>query len=103
MCELAYGIEEPHTAVRQCTVSDYPEPWQESPRPRVEWLAVDGQYTVRLEDYIAAPKMQINRADVAILISFQSSYIPWRSYQWFGFESAKGSDGKLYWRAYIPQ
>lgn len=70
-----------------------------------EWLDIDEKFPTRLEDWISfsKPTRHIIRANFIVTMDYCPWYFPFRFYKSFGFKSAKGSDGQLYWRAYEPQ
>jgi hypothetical protein len=57
---------------------------------------------LRLEDVMVIGGAPIVRANVIINIGYYPWYFPIRLYKRFGFLSAKGSDGIIYWRPYSP-
>jgi hypothetical protein len=67
-----------------------------------DWLDVDEKYTLRLEDVMVIANTPIVRASVIVIVGYYPWYLPVRLYKRFGFLSAKGSDGTLYWRPYSP-
>lgn len=67
-----------------------------------EWIEPDRSETMRLEDFIGIRDKPIEMANLVIEIWFQPWYIPWRQPRNFGFETARGTDGLLYWRTYQP-
>jgi hypothetical protein len=95
ICELTYnsGPKPP-----PCDLS-----WIPPKNARTEdWLDTDGKYTLRLEDVMVIGGAPIVRANVIINIGYYPWYFPIRLYKRFGFLSAKGSDGIIYWRPYSP-
>jgi hypothetical protein len=97
-CEVAY-IREPDTQPRACNLSLIP-PSVTNAKSQ-EWLNVDDKITTRWEDaVIAEGGAPIVRANLIIIVGYYPWYSPVRFYKRFGFRSAKGSDGILYWRAY---
>ncbi len=97
ICDVTYGLASPPPPP-PCDLSNMgimPEP-ANGP----EQFSMDESYTLRLEDYLRIEKMPISHANFIVKISYYPWYLPKRLQTLFGFESAKGSDGKLYWRSY---
>jgi hypothetical protein len=96
MCELAYTTAPPKPS--SCDSSWIPSSVPDAKTP--EWLYTDEKFTLRLEDVAVVAGAPIVQANVIIIIGYYPWYFPVRFYKRFGFRSAKGSDGILYWRAY---
>jgi hypothetical protein len=95
-CEVSY-IKEPDTPP-PCDLSRIPP--NAANGKGQEWLDVDEKITARLEDIIRITGAPIVRANVIIIVGYYPWYFPVRFHKRFGFRSAKGSDGILYWRPY---
>jgi hypothetical protein len=96
-CEVSY-IKEPDTPLRPCDLSRIPP--NAANGKGLEWLDVDEKITSRLEDVAVVAGAPIVRANVIIIVGYYPWYFPVRFHKRFGFRSAKGSDGILYWRPY---
>jgi hypothetical protein len=96
-CELSY-IKEPDTPPRACDLSRIPP--NAANGNGQEWLDVDEKITLRLEDMIQITGAPIVRSNVIIVVGYYPWYFSVRFHKRFGFRSAKGSDGILYWRPY---
>jgi hypothetical protein len=99
-CEIVYGIDNPSLRKPEtpCNISRI----QKMPTPErgQRWLEMDDTYTLRLEDMFRVESLPITRANLIVMISYCPFYLPWRLQKLFGFRTAQGSDGKLYWRSY---
>lgn len=101
-CEIGYGQGEPDRPPTPCSM---PPPSAYRFGEGQKWLDRDEPFPTRLEDWISFvnPTRQIIRANIIITMDYCPWYFPFRFQKSFGFKSAKGSDGQLYWRAYEPQ
>jgi hypothetical protein len=97
-CEVAY-IKEPDTPPRPCNLSLIP-PFAPDAKNQ-DWLNTDDKITTRWEDMaVVEGGWPIVRANLIINVGYYPWFFPIRLYKRFGFRSAKGSNGVLYWRAY---
>ena len=67
-------------------------------------LYPDDTITTRFDDIIYRTNgaMPIADMNMEIRVGYYPWFFPFRFYKWFGFQSAKGSDGELHWRLYTP-
>jgi hypothetical protein len=63
-------------------------------------LWADDKLVYRLEDSLKFAGKPITRLSVIVYLVYEPLFIPWERRSYFGFMSAKGEDGKLYWRQY---
>jgi hypothetical protein len=100
MCDLIYGGDKgilKNNPEIPCNLSQITK---STPPQNAGTIGIDDSLTLRLEDLIRAQNTPILRAILVLTIFYYPSYLPIRMQKRFGFRTAEGSDGKLYWRTY---
>jgi hypothetical protein len=99
-CEIIYGPNNPSLKMPEtrCNIVDIQK--MHAPERGQPWLGMDDNYTLRLEDMFRIEQLPIARANVIVMVSYYPFYLPLRRQKLFGFRTAQGSDGQLYWRSY---
>jgi hypothetical protein len=99
-CDMIYGTDIAILKANPELPCDLSRITKSTPAYNNEWLEMDDTLTLRLEDIFRVEKLPILRASIVLTFFYYLPLIPERLHKRFGFKTAEGSDGKLYWRSY---